>query len=1279
MDDLLAAFAPRRVLEHGLLTSGRTWTQDATTLFVDLEGFTSLTERLGTHGSRGTEELSTLLRAFFATIADEVTDRDGDVVAFGGDALAVLFDGPRAPTLEVAREAATAIHQHATRVSGTSTLAGPVELRTRIGIARGPVSTTVASARGRSLPIHVGAGLDLAGAAEAGARPGEVVVHPSAASAAASGARDPRPRQRIPGPPYARSDLARLVSPLLIDRLAEGAHLTESHRSVTTVFARFPPVRPDGLPHLVSEVVELLDVVDAWEGEVVQVSGGDKGVVAMLVFGAPVMHADDPLRAVEALLRLQRVRRSVAAGIATGPVFAALLGSRCRLIPTHTGPSVNTAARLMQLARPGDLLVDDATWVEAADRLRRRGRPTRHVLKGHGEPVTVHAVEGWHVVRPSTKAAARPPLVGRRREVAVLETLLDRAAAGSGTRVVLCGEPGIGKTRLLEEAVERARTRGFGLGVTDARAHPRGGSPGPWRDLLGGLLGVADVQDPQQWRAALTTWLPDAGGQIALLGPRLGVSLGEPVQSAPAESSLTDELTHGMLAHIVRAVSRVRPVLLAVDNADHLDVDTRASVDAVMDQLVGSRTASLMTAARVAHPNVESVVVTDLSQPDAGTVATDAWRLAGGGTAPPWLEGEVARRASGNPLHVRTVAMSLEAQWQPGSPPPSPASGHEPSLTRLLDEAVDRLGGSERELVHLLAATRRPCAVDVLASASRELSDVRAVTDVAAPLVLARHVEVVRVDGVDRLRLGHELLRRAVYESMSHAERQRLHRLLLAGLEEHGADPVEVAEHAEVLDDPAVQRVWFPRAATSARRAWDMSAAVHYLERARPLVAGAELERIEVELLETMLVAGRAQDVLAEATEPDPASAGTLAARRWTALAEAAYVCSDFERGEAAARRAMDLTADRDEVAHQRASELLVLVRSEIGDMQGAVVVSRQMLARAVAAEDSLAAITANAALGVALLRSDHPAEAARHYREALRGARARGDVLTQVHVLSDLAGCAFETGAHAECARLLAQARALADGIGYRRHLAFNMSNDAQLRAGLGDPHVAACAAVAVRRSVEMGDLTAAANTLHTWMTATPELIADVDRWGRLARLDRRLGRRFAAATDEAELSVAAARDGRLTLALSAARAAEAEAEELDQPRVRRRARLGGLLASLRAGEPTGILLDALDELASDPGADEVEHAEIALERWRTTRAEADRASAVSLAARAFGVQPSAVVREWFEVLGEPVPPPPPPLPAPAGVRPDEAASAQIDDAFALAEQAMLERQRSE
>jgi class 3 adenylate cyclase len=76
---------------------------------LDLAGFTSLTDRLSTLGTRGTEELSRVLRGYFGGVTDLVAESGGDPVAFGGDSLSIVFDGPKGATLDAALGAATRI------------------------------------------------------------------------------------------------------------------------------------------------------------------------------------------------------------------------------------------------------------------------------------------------------------------------------------------------------------------------------------------------------------------------------------------------------------------------------------------------------------------------------------------------------------------------------------------------------------------------------------------------------------------------------------------------------------------------------------------------------------------------------------------------------------------------------------------------------------------------------------------------------------------------------------------------------------------------------------------------------------------------------------------------------------------------------------------------------------------------------------------------------------------------------------------------------------------
>jgi class 3 adenylate cyclase/tetratricopeptide (TPR) repeat protein len=1272
---------------------------------LDLAGFTSLTDRLSTLGTRGTEELSRVLRGYFGSVTDLVTEAGGDPVAFGGDSLSIVFDGPPGSTHDAALGAAARIQEHTAAATATPTLAGPLGVQVRVGIARGTVATGVARSGRRLLPVHVGPGLDLAHAAQEAAVAGAVAVHDSAALRGDRAARAAEPARDTPAPgaldgPASPVDVGMLLSPVFLDRLRRGQALVESHRVVTVAFVRFPAVEPGALRQFLARVACLMDLVDASGGEVVQVSGGDKGVVAMVVFGAPTAHADDRVRAVHGMLELRRHEPRVAVGIATGPVFAAVLGSRARMFPTHSGLAVNVAARLSQLAEPGRILVGAQTWEGSSHYLRQAGRPRRRAVKGSATPVVVHEVAGWRRFEPRLASSALPLLVGRVLELDRVELLLDGVASGRGGVLTIEGEPGIGKTRLIQEVVERARTRGFSLVHSDVADYPRGHPVGSWRDIVGGLLGVRWNAPRREWLDSLAATLPDVPGHLAILGPLL--ELGDTVLArsvAPDTGHLAPELAQATLGRLLRIGSRRRPVILVVENVDRFDEASVGVLRGVVAAAGGCAAGLLLTRGQEQNPAIEpflaevpTLVLAPLDRDDTGLLAEEAWRQSGGGTPPSWLAPAVVPRAGGNPLFARVVARALLAQWKPGDPPPAEkvVAG---SLTSLIVGQVDRLPADARELLTVLAVAHRPCGPQLLGQVLYA-HDVSAIREVAARLVSERLVTPADDGPEETYRLTHDLLRHMVYDAASHAERERLHRRLVECLGAAGADPVEVAEHVHPLGDRELARRWFAPAARAARNSWDLTGALQWLQRLQPLLSGRARELAELELLEVLLIAGRANEVLDRldnagadrwsllVEEAFPRSADRLlAARRMHVLAEATYCCGQLDRTEVAASRVMRLVDGVDEPRYQRAGELLTLLRCHRGDLDGAVRAGRALVHRAARTADPAAQANALAALAVALALSGQPEAAAERYEAALVAAVKAGDVVRQVHVLSDLAGCAYMTGRHTACVELLTQARDSADAIGYRRHLAFNLNNEAQLRAALGDAYATSCAAVAVERSLELGDLPNAAEALHTWLTAKPSLTADSALWRRLVDIDVHLDRSLKAAAELADLAIVLARLGRSDAARHAAHDAVLKSERSvpgsDSSPVRRRAAFARLLADVHDPAPRlpsvrAHLLAEFIRLAGEEDLDEREAAEIALERWRLTRSEADRAAAVSLASRAFAAEPSAVVCSWFRALREPVPAVPDSLPPPVGIARSRTTRRDFEEALAGVEAAV-------
>lgn len=232
---------------------------------------------------------------------------------------------------------------------------------------------------------------------------------------------------------------------------------SEERRFATVVFADvvgFTTLADDTDPEDVARVIDaafrqLSDVVTAHGGTIDKYIGDS----LMAVFGLTQAHEDDAERAVAAALAMQRCETGLgfAIGVNTGEVMATALGGGA---VTVMGDPVNVAARLEKAAKEGEVLVGPITYELTADRINYRERPPM-TLKGKREPVEVHQALSIRT-RAGFPAVQSVPMIGRREELDFLFSQWKRAATLRRlSTVLLTGDAGIGKTRLLDELVER--------------------------------------------------------------------------------------------------------------------------------------------------------------------------------------------------------------------------------------------------------------------------------------------------------------------------------------------------------------------------------------------------------------------------------------------------------------------------------------------------------------------------------------------------------------------------------------------------------------------------------------------------------------------------------------------------------------------------------------------------------------------------------------------------------------------------------------------------------
>src|SRR5256885_12259240 len=202
------------------------------------------------------------------------------------------------------------------------------------------------------------------------------------------------------------------------------------------------------------------------------------GDALFVIFGAPIAHEDDPQRALRCALGMQRIFNEHAArvktqlgielGLRIGIHSGMVVAGAVRSIAEYgvMGDTVNTASRLQQAAAPGEIYVTQATF-----RMTSREFTFREVgpieMKGKERPVLAYALTGERAT-PRTTIEIAAPLVGRWMELSRLDLSYQSARIGRTEVVLIAGEPGIGKSRLLTEFIGLATSAEDGVRAAEA-------------------------------------------------------------------------------------------------------------------------------------------------------------------------------------------------------------------------------------------------------------------------------------------------------------------------------------------------------------------------------------------------------------------------------------------------------------------------------------------------------------------------------------------------------------------------------------------------------------------------------------------------------------------------------------------------------------------------------------------------------------------------------------------------------------------------------------------
>jgi adenylate cyclase len=889
-------------------------------LFADISGFTPLTEALAREfgPQRGAEELTRLLNQVFDALITELHRYGGSVIGFAGDAITCWLDGDtglRATACALAMQ--RAMEQFASITIPSPMVQLQVSLAMKAAVATGAARRfVVGDPETHVIDALAGATLDRLARAEHQANKGEVVLDPAAVASLGDQVRfaawrhDEKTGERfgvveeltspaatspwpaMPPDTPSEAQVRPWLLPPVYERLRAGrGEFLAELRPVTVLFLRFYGIDYDqdeaASAKLDAYVRWVQRVLAGYEAYPPHLTIGDKGSYLYAAFGAPIAHEDDAVRAVSAAMELRTPPedlqwvQEVQIGINRGRVLAGAYGGTTRRIYGVLGDDVNLAARLMQAAAPGQILVSQTIREAAGDSYTWKSLPDVRV-KGKAEPVPVFSplsARRRDTIRLHGADYALP-MVGRQAELGLIQQKLALALEGQGQVIGITGEAGIGKTRLLAEAVDLAAERQLTDYVSECESYGTHTSYLVWRPIWRAFFNVDPAADVADQVAGLEHQLagidPALVPRLPLLGAALNLVIPDNDLTRSFDAKLRKTSLEALLVDCLRAWARTEPLLLVLEDChwldplshDLLEVIGRAVADLPVLLMLAYRPPEVerLQAPRVSRlPHFTQIELTEFTPQEAERLITLKLSQFAGSQAevPPGLVERITARAQGNPFYIEELLNYLRDR---GISPQDSKALEEldlpTSLHSLIISRLDQRTESQKIVLRVASVIGRLFRATLLWGMCPELGEPERVK---ADLETLCRLDLTRADTPEpelAYLFKHIVTQEVAYESLPYATRSMLHEQLAAYIEDAYSQPLEqyvdlLAYHYERSQNDDKKREYLLKAGEAAQADYANEAAMSYYQRLLPLLPDEEQVAVMLKLGEVLQLVGR--------------------------------------------------------------------------------------------------------------------------------------------------------------------------------------------------------------------------------------------------------------------------------------------------------------------------------------------------------------------------------------------------------------------------------------
>jgi len=870
-------------------------------LFADISGFTPLTEALvqALGPQRGAEELTGWLNKIYDALVAQIENYRGSVIGFSGDAMTCWFDDhapeyikpfPRASSALRATACALSIQQTMQQfaqvdIFGVGMISLAIKVVVTVGSARrfligDPTIQLVDTLAGETL-YRLATG-------EHHAQRGEVLLDQPAVSTlgdqikvsewredSGSGERfavvnrlestvEPDPWPALEADAISNDLIRPWLLPPVYDRLMSGMgeFLTEL-RPTVALFLRFSGIDYDNDPQAQSKLNTYLQAVQQilarYHSYMIQLTIGDKGSHFYVAFGAPLAHEDDAIRAIAAALELRDLQMDfiseVQIGVSQGLTRTGACGGIYRRSYSTLGDAVNMAARLMQSAPLGQVLVNQNVRKATIDNFDWEELPPL-LVKGKSQPVTVFrliAGQERHGIRLHEPKYALP-MVGRASELALIGQKLDQALQGQGQIVGITAEAGMGKSRLMAEVIRLARERNVPGYGGECQSYGTSTSYLVWQNIWRGFFNLDPAWSMAEQIESLESQLseidPALLPRLPLLGAVLNLQIADNELTGSFDAKLRKESLESLLIDCLRKQARTMPQLLVLEDCHWIDPLSHDLLEVVgraiaylpvlivlayrppqLDRHMAPRVNQLFYFTEILLKDLPAEEIEQLVSFKLGMIYGEQARLSQA------LIEKISGRAEGNPFYIEELLNYLhDRNIDPGQPEALEQIDLPDSLYSLILSRMDQLSENQKTLLKVASVIGRLFRAAMLwgiynqfGNRERVQSDLDALSALDLTPLDTPEPELVYL-------FKHILTQEVAYETLSFATRAMLHDQIGQYIESNYQEVLDqyidlLAYHFERSENRPKKCEYLLRAAEAAQADYANAAAITYYQR----------------------------------------------------------------------------------------------------------------------------------------------------------------------------------------------------------------------------------------------------------------------------------------------------------------------------------------------------------------------------------------------------------------------------------------------------------------